>query len=100
MLSWPQFSRNSQNISINCCEKNIEVFRLSEKFKCFFFLFKNMAETNSLLLAYASEKIYLTSYLPCIIKLWGDMMNTLNYKIDKEVKLIRKLLNLFQEQFA
>ena len=28
------------------------------------------------------------------------MMNTLNYKIDKEVKLIRKLLNLSQEQFA
>ena len=27
-------------------------------------------------------------------------MNTLNYKIDKEVKLIRKLLNLSQEQFA
>lgn len=27
------------------------------------FFFKNMAETNNLLLAYASEKIYLTSYL-------------------------------------
>lgn len=51
---------NSQNVSN---EKNREVFRLSEKFKCFFFLFKNMAETNNLLLAYASEKIYLTSYL-------------------------------------
>ena len=47
-----------------------------------------MAETNNLLLAYA------------IIKLWGDVMNTLNYKIDEDVKLIRELLNLFQEQFA
>lgn len=28
------------------------------------------------------------------------MMNTLNYKIDEDVKLIRELLNLFQEQFA
>ena len=28
------------------------------------------------------------------------MMNTWKYKMDKEVKLIRKLLNLSQEQFA
>lgn len=28
------------------------------------------------------------------------MMNTLNYKIDEDVKLFRELLNLFQEQFA
>lgn len=28
------------------------------------------------------------------------MMNTLNYKIDEDVKLIRELLNLSQEQFA
>ena len=28
------------------------------------------------------------------------MINILNYKIDEEVKLIRELLNLSQEQFA
>ena len=27
-------------------------------------------------------------------------MNTLNYKIDEDIKLIRELLNLSQEQFA
>lgn len=35
-----------------------------------------------------------------VIKLRGDIMNTLNYKIDEDVKLIRELLNLSQAQFA
>ena len=34
------------------------------------------------------------------MKFRGDMINILNYKIDEEVKLIRELLNLSQEQFA
>ena len=34
------------------------------------------------------------------MKLRSDMMNILNYKIDEDVKLIRELLNLSQEQFA
>lgn len=60
----------NKTLVIDSNEKHREVFRFSKKFRCFFFLFKNMDETNNFLLAYANEKFlfnFLLAY--AIIKL-------------------------------